>query len=86
MKVFQEELSIENSICSDTVISEITQNIDFRYFHNESDRHRVIRPSSEIEHEDQRYARVNKKLKIKGASFASDAKFLRGCIGINAKS
>jgi hypothetical protein len=86
MKIFQEEFSKENAICSGTIISEITKKIEFNYYHNESDRHRIIRSSSEIALEDKRYHFVSRKYKVKEATFATDAKFLRGCISIKITS
>lgn len=85
MKIFQEELSKDTAICSDTVISEVAKKIEFNYYHNESDRHRIIRLSSEIATYDKRFYLVNKKYKIREANFAEDAKFLRGCISIKMK-
>ena len=85
MKVFMGELSDEYSICYGTVLGEIAKKINFRYFHNELDCHRVVGHSSEIESADQRFRYVNSEHKIDGAVFASDAKFLRGCIGVYTK-
>lgn len=82
MKIFTEELSKENTICSETVIGEAAKNIEFKYFHNESDTHRIINHSSSIIIEDTRFNNVDARLKNTNAVFASDAKFLRGCIRI----
>lgn len=85
MKVFMCELSDEKSICNGTVFGELIKNISFKYFHNEHDFHGVVSHSSEIEATDQRYSHVSSRSKVDGAMFASDAKFLRGCIGIYTK-
>lgn len=86
MEIFIDELSKDNSMCSDSIISQIAKNIQFNYFHNKTDRHHVIRPSNEIETLDERFNFVNPKYKVKDAKFASDAPFVRGCISIKTKS
>lgn len=82
MKVLLEEIADKNSICAGTVISDLTKLIRYRYFHNESDRHRIIRHSSEIENDDSRFSYLVGNNKGSNGVLASDAKFLRGCIGI----
>lgn len=85
MRVFINELSKDNTMCSDTIVGEIAKYTEFKYFHNEFDRHRVIRPSTEMATLDERF-HCNSTSNNNGASFASDAKFLRGCISIQTKS
>ena len=84
MKIFTEELSKENTMCSDTVIHEIAKKIRVGYYHNEIDRHRIIKPSTAIGKLDPRFSpsldSQNESLRPK---FASDARFLRGCISIS---
>ena len=84
MKVFQEELIKENTICSGTILGEAARNVKFSYYHNELDRHRIIKSSSDIAIEDKRFKYVAQKLKGKNSAFAADAKFLRGCISIKS--
>lgn len=85
MKIFLNELSKENSICSGTIISDITNKIEFDYFHNEPDRHRIIKATTEIGKNDNRFQLINKKYKIKNAKLSTDSKFFRGCIRIKNK-
>ena len=82
MKIFLDELSKKNILCSETIISEIAKYVDFRYFHNELDRHHVIKPTTDIASSDKRFHFVTSKYKIKQARPSSDARFLRGCIQI----
>lgn len=72
LNVFVQELSLDNEVCSDTVIGQIAKKIKFNYFHNKVDRHRIVKPSAEMIHFDSRFR----------ANFASDAPFVRGCISI----
>jgi len=85
-RIFLEELAKPNSMCSDTIIGKIARNIEFKYFHNKTDRHHVVLPSSEIANLDNRFIDINSKYKIPGTNFASDGPFVRGCISISAKS
>lgn len=84
MKIFVEELSNKNGMCSDTIIDKISTGVKFGYFHNKVDRHRVIRSSSEIVSSDKRFVYTSTKHKYSDAGFSSDAPFLRGCISISA--
>lgn len=85
MRIFVNELSREGTPCSDTIISEIAKNIEFTYFHNEPDRHRIVKSSAEIAKFDDRFKYLHKKIKSCDSKFSSDAKFLRGCVSINKK-
>jgi hypothetical protein len=73
-------------MCSNTIVSKIANNVEFNYFHNKTDRHRIVQNSSEIANTDERFNFINPKYKVAGATFASDAPFVRGCISIRAKS
>ena len=85
-RIFTEELANDNSMCSNTIVSNIAKNIEFNYFHNKADRHRIVQTSSEIANMDERFNLVNPKYRVHGATFAGDAPFVRGCISIRAKS
>lgn len=85
IKILLEELSVENTICSGTIIGDVTKNIEFTYFHNEFDRHNIIKSSGEIISIDKRFKFIDKKIKQKGAKLAEDAKFFRGCVCIRPK-
>lgn len=82
MRIYTDELSSDNALCSDTVIGTIAKNIKFDYFHNKVDRHKIVRSSKEIIRTDQRFNSMNPKVKKSEAQFASDAPFVRGCISI----
>jgi hypothetical protein len=85
-RIFVEELAKTNSICSDTIIGKIASEIEFNYFHNKTDRHRIVRDSAEIPTLDDRFNFINPKYKVSGATFASDAPFVRGCISMSTRS
>lgn len=82
LKIFIEELRKENSFCSDTIMSEVARKAEFFYFHNEKDRYQIIHHSKEILNLDKRFNIVSAKCKVRGAKFAADASFLRGCIAV----
>jgi hypothetical protein len=84
IRIFVEELAKDQALCSDTVIGEIAKKIEFNYFHNKSDRHRIVQPSTQIASRDRRFKYVANKQKS-SARFASDAPFVRGCISITTK-
>ena len=86
MKIFVEELSKENEVCSDTIMGTIAREVKFNYFHNKTDRHRIVQSSKNISTLDKRFNSINPKYKLTGATFASDAPFVRGCISINKKN
>lgn len=85
MKIFAEELANDDGLCAETIVNKMAKNVEFKYFHNESDRHKIVKPSSEVALLDERFNFINPKYRIAGAKFASDAPFLRGCIGIYRK-
>jgi hypothetical protein len=82
MRIYIEELSRKDSICFDTVMSQMAHDVKFHYFHNKSDRHHIVKPSHEIAEADNRFDYDNLKYKASGAKFAGDARFVRGCIMI----
>jgi hypothetical protein len=84
LRIFSEELSKNDAMCSDTILNEIAANIKFNYFHNEADRHKIIKPAAEIADFDKRFLQIKKESKSPAATFASDAKFIRGCVSIQA--
>ncbi len=78
MRAFTAELAKPNALCSDTFINTIANHVQFTYYHNEVDRHKIIKPSLELEKLDRRFQLSPNA----AAQFASDARFLRGCISI----
>lgn len=85
MRIFIEELAKDNALCSDTVIGEIAKRVEFTYFHNKQDRHRIVQPSTNMLALDKRFKHITNKQKKSTARFASDAPFVRGCISITTK-
>lgn len=86
MKIFLTELSKEDSMCFDTIIGKVAKCIKFEYFHNKADRHRIVQSSIQIAKFDNRFTNIHSNFKQRGATFASDAPFLRGCISISRKN
>jgi len=84
-RIFSKELEKDSGMCGDTILNKLTKNVDFHYFHNEQDRHHVIKPTTEMIHLDNKFSAIDLKYKMHDAKFASDAPFLRGCIGIRRK-
>lgn len=85
MKCFLEELKCKNGVCSDTVLHQIAQQVEFKYFHNEHDKHQVIQSSKNLIESDPRFTFLS--IKLAGCDqfeFSSDAKFLRGCVRIGS--
>jgi len=70
---------------SDTLLSYLASRVQFDYFHNEVDKHRIIRSSHDILDIDDRFNNLNLKEILSQAQFAGDARFLRGCISIRKK-
>ena len=85
VNIFQNELSNDNNILSDTVISEIAKNVEFNFYHNRNSTHDNIIDSDNIIDFDHRFSQKHTKFYAPGATFSSDAPFLRGCIGIKVK-
>jgi len=87
MKVFTTELAKENSMCSaNSIISKIAKGTKFLYYHSKTDSHKVIRPSSEIKDNDDRFMNYSCPSSNATATFASDAPFVRGCISISTQN
>lgn len=86
MKIFIAELSHSNSMCVDTIIGEVARKINFNFFHNKNDRHKIVCSSSELVKADARFTHYPIKHKKNGAVFAGDASFVRGCIRIAVNS
>lgn len=86
MKIFIAELLKENAMCSDTILGEIAKHVDFKFFHNEFDQHKIIKSSEEIQKFDKRFNASMHEIKAENAKFASDARFLRGCISISKRN
>ncbi len=85
IKIFQRELTSENNILSDTVISEVAKNVEFNFYHNRNYTHNYIKDSDSILTFDNRFSHQHAKHANSNSSFSSDAPFLRGCVGIKIK-
>jgi hypothetical protein len=59
--------------------------VDFKYFHNEPDHHKVIVPSENITQYDNRFESLPNRHQTTDAKVATDAKFMRGCISISSQ-
>jgi hypothetical protein len=68
-----------HNMCAGTVLAEMANRVELKYFHNKLDKHGIITPSSEIPVFDKQFNTHSDAL------FAKDAAFLRGCININVK-
>lgn len=79
IRIFLNELKKTNSLCSDTLLHQVVQQIEFNFFHNEKDPHQIIQNSNTIPN-------IDRRLRSKNMSFAGDAKFLRGCVSIRTKN
>lgn len=84
MGIFCEELSHDNSVCSDTIIGKIAKNTTFNYYHNKYDDHRIVLPSNNIIALDTRFSTSLAATSQPSATFASDAPFVRGCVSIQS--
>jgi hypothetical protein len=84
MKAFTAELSNVNTLCSDTALHDAAKNLVFKYFHNEKDKHNIVKSSKELPLYDERLTASNGVNKS-NAAFCSDARFLRGCVSIESK-
>lgn len=81
IRVFTEELANNGGLCSDAIISKAAKDVSFSFFHNEVDRHKIIKSTKDILKLDKRFL-FSKTHDVKSSQFASDAKFMRGCIAI----
>ncbi len=85
MRIFIDELGKEGSMCSDTTLNQIIHTIEFNYYHNKPDRHRIVQSSLKIPEHDTRFETINEQYKLSGAEFSADAKFVRGCVSLSVK-
>lgn len=85
VNIFISELVKDSNIFVDTVISGIAKNVEFDFFHNQDDVHKLIKDSEKITEIDNRFSIAKTKISAEGANFASDAPFVRGCIGVRPK-
>jgi len=85
VKIFTEELANDKGTCRDTIMYKVAKNIEFNYFHNEADRHHIVKPSIDLEQLDDRFRFTIAHQKSLDTKFASDAPFLRGAIGLFLK-
>ena len=83
IRIFSEELTKPQGMCSDTIMSKAASLVDFKYFHNEPDHHKVIVPSENITKYDNRFESSPNHPQTSDAKVATDAKFMRGCISIS---
>lgn len=83
MRIFIDELSKKDSICADTIIASISKNVQFNYFHNKTDCHRIVTQSSDLLKLDSRFHFSQNRLASSSMDFASDSPFLRGCISMS---
>jgi hypothetical protein len=82
IRIYKQELTIKDALCSDTVLSKIAEKTTFKYYHNKPDSHRIVNDSTLIFTNDPRFNSINDAYKQKHATYASDAPFVRGCISI----
>lgn len=85
INVFQEELARENSLCDNTILQKLMENIEFSYFHNREDQHKVMQSSKLLGNFDERFTQTSTTALNKTDKLASDAKFFRGCVAIKTK-
>ena len=85
MQAFVEILAKGSSMCFGTIINTIAHDMEFKYYHNEVDKHLVINPSKEIIKYDNRFSYITNKNNVTTESVATDAQFLRGCIAMKKK-
>lgn len=83
LNIYIDEITSIDSMCDDTILSKAVKNINISCYHNKNDRHRAVIQSNQLLTEDKRFKMLNKKYKLGSAVFASDASFLRGCVGID---
>lgn len=86
MRIYTQELTKNNALCTDTIIGKAAEQVSFKYYHNKPDRHRVVNNSTQIFANDNRFNKINEKHASVNAKHASDAPFVRGCISINKKT
>ena len=85
MHIFIEELLEKNSLCAGTILNDIANNVEFKYYHSKPDKYQIINMTDEIVNLDKRFVSMNKKLRKTKAVFSADACFLRCCVSIKSK-
>ncbi len=86
LKKFVLELSMDDGMCADSIMAMAAKNVQFNYFHNETDLHRVIRSSAELPLIDSRFDFIAPGVpRGLEAKFSSDARFVRGCVSVGVK-
>lgn len=85
VRIFADELSKDDAMCSDTVINQLAKSVEFKFYHNKSDRHHVVQLADEVPSHDPRFSSANHHYKARKAKFAADAPFVRGCVSISTK-
>ena len=80
LRIFCFYLAENNGLCDNQLLNVIAKTASFKYFHNEKDQHNIIMPSSEMPKYDYRLA--DEGVCSNAAKFASDARFVRGCISL----
>lgn len=82
MRVYKQELTKSNALCTDTMLGRIANEITFNFYHNKADRHRVVDCSSHLFKNDERFDFLHPTSKADTANHSIDAPFVRGCISI----
>jgi hypothetical protein len=86
LKKYTRELEKNHGFCTNTILNEVVKKVEFRYYHNEHDRHRIIRYTEELFNLDNRFDFISPGVSQEAsAKFAGDAPFVRGCISIQKK-
>lgn len=86
MRVFLQELTKENAVCSDTVIGELVKRMTLTFFHTKADQHRVASLAKDTIQMDPRFGADCHQHTAIGAIPASDAQFFKGCVSISTHS
>lgn len=85
MDIFIDEASKKGSMCAETRLGMLKEKVSFSFYHNQEDRHGIIKPSNspEIIELDSRLQKNQQAFPDR--TFCADAKFMRGCIAIRRK-
>lgn len=79
------ELSKDNEVCSNTIIQNISRDLNVSFFHNSNDIDQIITPISNILLSDNRFSHL-KTNKNSPQPPSKDGKFFRGCVQIKHKN
>jgi hypothetical protein len=82
MRVYKQEISDENSLCIDTILCKAANSVKLSYYHNKPDRHHVVNKTEELLKNNVDLSNMKPEFKLKNATFAYDARFIRGCVEI----